>query len=65
LFRFYREAIRLPAISGPYNGGHIAGNNPGLFYRGLCPLCPHFILFLDKKNEARKIKTKRLLPALP
>jgi hypothetical protein len=34
------------------------------FIQGLRPK-PHFILFLDKKNEARKIKTKRLLPALP
>jgi hypothetical protein len=25
---------------------------------GLCPK-PHFILFLDKKNEARKVKPKR------
>ena len=32
--------------------------------KGLCPL-PHFILCLDAKNEARKIKTKRSLPALP
>jgi hypothetical protein len=29
------------------------------------PPNPHFILFLDKKNEARKIKTKRILRALP
>jgi hypothetical protein len=28
------------------------------------PPNPHFILFLDKKNEARKIKTKRILRAL-
>jgi hypothetical protein len=31
---------------------------------GLCPK-PYFILFLDKKNEARKIKTKQLRPTLP
>jgi len=31
---------------------------------GLGPI-PHFILCLDTKNEARKVKTKRLLPALP
>jgi hypothetical protein len=30
------------------------GNN----IKGFHPF-PHFILFLDKKNEARKIKTKR------
>jgi hypothetical protein len=29
-------------------------------YPGLCPE-PHFILCLDTKNEARKIKPKRLL----
>jgi len=31
---------------------------------GALPLEPHFILFLDEKNEARKIKTKPLPPAL-
>jgi len=32
--------------------------------RGFTPN-PHFILCLDTKNEARKVKTKRILSSLP
>jgi len=39
--------------------GESEGSN---YHGGLCPI-PHFILCLVTKNEARKVKTKRL-PAL-
>jgi hypothetical protein len=32
--------------------------------KGLCPYNPTSFFSLDEKNEARKIKTKRLPPAL-